>query len=161
MTKNEKRRVFEALQEKLNWCPHCGDKAEVFQCDGCDSVCIACSCSSMCAGNINNVIYNSDAIAFKWNNRGLSTKWERKVLEQLGLLNKEWLVVYETGEIVAFASLEGCYQTASTFQKYEEYKNRTFAIFTLENDTPRFMSADEVFDKLNIDKLDWEDQEAC
>ena len=28
-------------------------------------------------------------------------------------------------------------------------------------DTPRFMSADEVFDKLNIDKLDWEDQEAC
>ena len=115
----------------------------------------------MCAGNINNVMTNSDAIALKWNNRGLSAKWNYKVLKQLGLLNKEWLVVYETGEIVAFGSLKNCYHTAGAFQECEEYRNRSFAIFTLENDTPRFMSADEIFEKLNLDKLEWEDQETC
>ena len=157
MKKIQKERAFKTLENKLNWCPNCGQKAEVFQCNGCDSVCIACFCSSMCAGNINNVMTNSDAIALKWNNHGLSAKWNHKVLEQLGLLNKEWLVVSETGEIVTFGSLESCYDSACKSPNYDVYKNRFFSFYTLENDVPRLMTLDEVFDKLDFDKFDSED----
>lgn len=161
MKKIQKERTIKTLENKLNWCPNCGQKAEVFQCNGCDSVCIACSCSSMCAGNINNVMTNSDAIALKWNNRGLSAKWNYKVLEQLGLLNKEWLVVAETGEIVAFGSLANCYDSACELPDSHEYKKRSFSFYTVENDVTRLMTLDEVFDTLNLDKLEEEDKKAC
>ena len=161
MKKIQRKIMFETLEGKLNWCPNCGHKAEAFQCDGCHSVCIACHCSCMCAGNVNNVLNNSDAIAHKWNNRGLSAKWNHKVLEQLGLLNKEWLVVSETGEIVTLGSLEACFASACEFPDYDEYKGRSFSFYTLENDVPRLMTLDEVFDKLDFNKLDCEDNEDC
>ena len=111
---------------------------------------IACSCSALSLGKAEDVRSDIDAAALIWNNYGLKTKWNRQVLEHLTLSDKEWLVVFETGEIVACGSLEDCYHTASTFQEDEEYKNRSFAIFTLENDTPRFMGVDEIFEKLNL-----------
>lgn len=150
MNKFYPRRVFEPLQEKLNWCPHCGEKPGVYQCKDCDTIHIACSCSFLTAGKVDKVLSDIDAVALIWNNYGLKTKWDRKVLEHLTLSDKEWLVVYETGKIVACGSLEDCYHTACSFQDDEEYKNSSFAIFTLENDTPRFMGVDEIFRKLNV-----------
>lgn len=150
MKKNHKKRVFEALQEKLNWCPHCGQKPEVFQFDGCDTVYVACSCSTLRIEKAEEIEANLDAIALEWNNYGLNAKWNREVLERLDLASKEWLVVYETGEIVAIGNLENCYITACVFQEDEEYPNKSFAFFTLENDTPRFMSQDEIIEKLNL-----------
>lgn len=151
MRKHEKKKVFENLEEKLNWCPHCGQKPKVFQCDECDNVYIACSCSAMPVGTIADVASNVDAIALNWNNHGLTTKWDRQVLEYLTLADKKWLVAYESGQIVGCGSLYDCYVTACEFQNYEEYKNSSFAFFTLENDTPRFMSPSEVFEKIDLD----------
>ena len=150
MRKHEKKKAFEMLEENFHWCPHCGQKPEDFQCDECDKVYIACSCSAMSVGTIENVASNINAIALNWNNYGLTTKWDRQVLEYLTLADKEWLVVYETGHIVSCGSLCGCYSTACEFQNHEEYKNSSFAFFTLENNTPRFMSSDEVFRKLDF-----------
>ena len=150
MNNQKKKKAFEILEEKLNWCPHCGQKPEVFQCDDCDNVYIACSCSAIPVGTIADVASDINAIALNWNNYGLTIKWDRQVLEYLTLADKIWLVVYESGHIVSCGSLCGCYVTACECQNDKEYKNSSFAIFTLENDTPRFMSPDEVFSKLDL-----------
>lgn len=133
MKKHEREKAFKVLEEKLNCCPHCGEKVRVFRLHD-SSVVVHCSCYAQVVGKIQDITLHSNEMAWAWNDYCLHTQWSNEALLKLAWTEKRILTVdYETGKIVDTSrDMEEAYWRTAMKQIWSENFNKTFGFFAME-----------------------------